>query len=71
MIMETLLKQLQARNPGAYQFINNAIGNGGNPSDVLSQMLNNCTPEQRQYLVKQAKNYGCPESYLKQIQNFK
>ena len=70
-LMGTLLKQLQNKNPQAYQFINGAINNGGNPSAVLSQMLNNSSPEQRNMLIKRAKDYGCPESYLKQIQNFR
>lgn len=70
-VMGTLLSQLQSKNPRAYEFINSAMGRGVNPSDMLSQMLGNSTKEQREMLIRQAKNYGCPESYLKQIQNFK
>lgn len=67
----TLLNQLQSRNPGGYQFINSMMKSGANPSNILTNMLGGSTKEQRDALVRQAKNYGCPESYLKQIQNFK
>lgn len=70
-LIQTLMNKLKGNNPQMFSFINNAMRNGGNPSAVLSQMLNNSTPEQRNSLIRMAKNYGCPESYLKQIQNFK
>lgn len=70
-MLQTLLGQLQSRNPQAYQFINGAIGNGGNPNAVLSQMLSNASPEQRSGLIQVAKKYGCPDNYLKQIQKFR
>lgn len=71
MMLQVLMNRLQNRSPQAYQFINQAMNNGGNPSAVLKQMMNNATPEQRQVLISQAKNYGVPENVLKQIQNMK
>lgn len=71
MIVQMLMNKLQNKNPQAYQFVNQAMNNGGNPNAVLNQMMKNCTPEQRQNLIAQAKNYGVPESALKQIQNMK
>lgn len=70
-VMQMLMSRLQNKNPQAYQFVNQAMNNGGNPNAVLNQMMKNCTPEQKQQLIQQAKNYGVPESALKQIQNMK
>lgn len=70
-VMQMLIQRLQNRNPQGYQFINNAMQNGGNPNAILNQMMKNATPEQKQTLIQQAKNYGVPEDYLKQIQNMK
>lgn len=67
----TLLNKLQAQNPSGYQFLSAVMQNNANPSDILSNLLKNSNKEQRDALVQQAKNYGCPENYLKQIQNFR
>lgn len=70
-VMQMLMQRLQNKNPQGYQFINTAMQNGGNPNAILNQMMKNATPEQKQTLIQQAKNYGVPENYLKQIQNMK
>lgn len=67
----TLLNKLQMQNPSGYQFLSTVMQNNANPSDILSNLLKNSSQEQRDALVQQAKNYGCPENYLKQIQNFR
>lgn len=71
MIVQVLMSRLQNKNPQAYQFVNQAMQNGGNPNAILQQMMKNATPEQKQNLITQAKNYGFSEDYLKQIQNIK
>lgn len=43
----------------------------GNPQAIIQQMMGNATPEQRQGLIKQAKQYGVPDNILSQIQNMK
>lgn len=70
-VMQMLMTRLQNQNPQAFQFINQAMNNGGDPNAVLNQMMKNATPEQKQSLINTAKNYGCPENILKQIQNMK
>lgn len=59
------------KNPKGYQLINEAMRNNGNPTGMLKQLMNNATPEQKQALFEQAKNYGCPDDVLSQIQNMK
>ena len=62
--------QLQARNPQMFQMINQAKNNGGNPQEILKQMLGKSTPEQMQQVLTQAKGMGVPDNILSQIQNF-
>ena len=51
--------------------LNMAIQNNGDPKAFLQQVMNGATPEQREGLIKQAKQYGCPEHVLSLIQNMK
>lgn len=51
--------------------VSEAIQNNGNPQEMIRQIINNASPEQRESLLKQAKGYGCPENILSQIQNMK
>ena len=71
MITQTLLNQLKTKNPKVYQLIDEAMRNNGNPTAMLKQMMSNATPEQKEGLFKQAKQYGCPDNILSQIQNMK
>lgn len=71
MVMQILMNRLQNKNPQAYQFVNQAMNNGGDPNAVLRQLMKGTTPEQKQNLITQAKNYGVPDNVLKQIQNMK
>ena len=43
----------------------------GNPQAIIQQMMSGATPEQKQELLSKAKQYGCPENILSQIQNMK
>lgn len=70
-IMRSLMTKLQSRNPQGFQFIDQAMRSGGNPQALLQQMLGNASPEQKKNLITQAKQYGCPDEILKQIQNIK
>lgn len=70
-IMKSVMTKLQNTNPQGFQFIDQAMRSGGNPQALLNQMLGNASPEQKQSLLTQAKNYGCPDNILKQIQDMK
>ena len=71
MITQTLLNQLKTRNPQGYQLINQAMQNNGNPQAMLKQLMGNAKPEEKKALFERAKQYGCPDSVLYQIQNMK
>ena len=65
------MNQLQARNPQAFQIINQARNSGTNPQEFIRQMMNGVTPEQMQNVLTQAKNMGVPPEILNQVQNMK
>ena len=43
----------------------------GNRQAFINQFMSSATPEQKQNLLEQAKNYGVPNSFLSQLQNMK
>lgn len=51
--------------------INEAMQSNGNPQQMVKQLMGNATPEQRQAILSQAKNYGCPNEILSKLQNMK
>lgn len=69
-IIPQLMNKLQTINPQAFQFVNTAMRNGGNPNLIANQMLNKLSPEQRQGLMNSAKPFGITENYFNQLQNY-
>ena len=65
------MTRLQKQNPQGYQVVNEAMQNNGNPQSILQQMMSNATPEQKESLFKQARQYGVPNDILSKIQNMK
>ena len=59
------------KNPKGFQTINALMQNNGNPETMIQQMFKNSTTEQKQNLLNQMKQYGCPENILSQLQNMK
>lgn len=50
---------------------NAVMQNNGDPNALLKQVMSGIQPEQKQAILKQAKQFGCPEKILSQIQNMK
>lgn len=69
--MKMMLGQLQARNLQMASQINQAMQNGANPKNLIKQMLGNCNNGQIQQVMTQAKQFGCPDDVLNQLQNLK
>lgn len=51
--------------------ISQAMQNNGDPQPMLKQMFSNASPEQRQNILTQARNFGAPDSILSQLQNMR
>ena len=45
--------------------------NNGNPQGLVKQIFGNISSEQKQNLLNQMKQYGCPDNILSQLQNMK
>lgn len=65
------MNQLQGKNPQMFQIINQAQNNGVNPQNMLKQMMGGIDTQQMQNIMQQAKQMGCPDNILKQMQNMK
>ena len=63
------MNQLKIKNPQMFQTIQNLMNSNGEPQKLVHQMMGSITPEQRQNILTQAKQYGAPENILSQIQN--
>ena len=70
-MLSMMLGILQNRNPQMFQNINTAMTSGQNPQQLLKQIMGKASPEQREGLIKQAKQFGVPDNILSQIQNLK
>ena len=62
---------MKVKMPKNFQVVQNLMQNNGNPQDLVNQIMGNITPEQKQKLLNQAKNYGCPNELLSKLQNIK
>lgn len=63
------MNQLQAKNPQGFQVLNQMMNNGGNPKQILQQMMGNTNSQQLQGIMQQAKQFGVPDNILSQLQN--
>lgn len=69
-MMNMMLTMLQTKNPQGFQMVNKMMQSGGNPQDLLKQIVGKADNNQIQQVLQQAKGMGVPENILSQIQNF-
>ena len=62
---------MKVKMPKNFQVAQNLMQNKNNPQDLVRQIMGNISPEQKQNLLNQAKNYGCPNELLSKLQNLK
>ena len=62
---------MKVKMPQNFQTINALMQNKNNPQDLVNQIFGSISPEQKQNLLNQMKQYGCPENILSQLQNMK
>ena len=61
--------ELQQKSPKGFQEISQMMKNNIDPRNILQQYFGQATPEQKENIFKIAKQWGCPDSILAQIQN--
>lgn len=62
---------MKVKMPQNFQTINALMQNKNNPQDLVNQIMSNLNQEQKQNLLSQMKQYGCPDNILSQLQNMK
>lgn len=67
-LVQILMNQVRARNPQAFQFLEQAQRNQSNPMDLLKQITNGYTPEQMSGLLNKAKQFGISDEQLGNVQ---
>ena len=70
-IIQTMMSQMKVKMPQNFQIAQNLMQNNGNPQGLVKQLMGNINPEQKQNLLNQMKQYGCPDNILSQLQNMK
>ena len=62
---------MKVKLPQNFQIAQNLMQNKNNPQDLVNQIMNSISPEQKQNLLNQMKQYGCPNDLLSKLQNMK
>lgn len=62
---------MKVKNPQGFQFVSQLMQSNGDPNVILNQMMGKATPEAKQNLLNQGKNYGIPNEILSKLQNTK
>ena len=70
-IVQTLMSQMKVKLPQSFQVAQNLMQNKNNPQDLVNQIMGSISPEQKQNLLNQMKQYGCPNDLLSKLQNMK
>ena len=70
-IIQTMMNQMKVKMPKNFQLAQNLMQSNGNPQGLVKQIMGNISPEQKQNLLNQMKQYGCPNDLLSQLQNMK
>ncbi len=55
---------MKARNPQAFQQVNQLIKNNGNPQELINKMIGNYKPEQIQQFRQYANGFGVTNEQL-------
>lgn len=59
-IIQTMMGQMKVKMPKNFQVVQNLMQNKNNPQDLVNQIMGNVSPEQKQSLLNQMKQYRLP-----------
>ena len=71
MLMNMLMSKLQMQNPQQANQLKQMMNSGGNPQDILKQMIGNSNASQMEQILNIGKQMGVPDNVLNQVQNMK
>lgn len=59
------------KNPQVFQRAQSILQSNGNQEQLLQQLMGNLKPEQKENVLRQAQQFGCPKDILTKVQNMK
>lgn len=59
------------KNPQVFQKAQSILQSNGNQEQLLQQLMGNLKPEQKENVLRQAQQFGCPKDILTKVQNMK
>ena len=59
------------QNPQQANQLKQMMSSGGNPQDILKQMIGNSNASQMEQILNLGKQMGIPDNILNQVQNLK
>lgn len=62
---------MKVKMPKNFQVAQNLMQSNGNPQGLVRQVMGNMSQEQKQNILNQMKQYGCPNELLSKLQNMK
>lgn len=70
-LMQMLMSKLQTQNLKGYQKINQLMQAKANPEPYAKQVFSGLKNEEKQNILNNLKQMGCPNEILSQFQNLK
>lgn len=68
-IISMMMNQVRARNPQAFQMLEQARKNNNNPMELLKQVTKEYSPEQINGLFEKSKQFGISDEVISQIKD--
>ena len=62
---------MKVKMPQNFQTINALMQGKNNPQEIVNKIFGRISPEQKQNLLNQCKQYGMPNEMLAKLQNMK
>lgn len=66
-MMNMLMQQIKIRNPQAFQMVEQAQKNNGNPVEMFKEITKGYTPEKMESFYKQVEQMGFPIDLINQL----
>ena len=68
-LLQMMMNQLKARNPQAFQFLEQARQNQSNPQEIFKEVTKGYKPEQMNALFDKAKQFGIGDDVIEKLKN--
>ena len=66
-LIQMMMNQVRARNPQAFQMLEQARKNNNNPMELFKEITKNYKPEQMEKIFNQAKQFGIGDDIISKL----